>query len=249
MPNRQKTISFGGERVDLTDRDTDELKQMDSFLGRHTDAEVAGERARGGTGVSERAQDYSRRQIRVQRELEARQLEPAADVGLFETSPTQPTDIGREPDGEFARPEQDPDIRPAPIDRSTETGRFGVDPFDLSTGVLASGGAADTNGREQFEFPDTTLSFARTRLNEKVFGKGRDDLNDLRQRVTPGEPLELDRGEFDTFRRAVSEGAQEAGERAERMDANIFGDTDEQAKFAREAQRGLVNNPPSFGTR
>lgn len=59
----------------------------------------------------------------------------SAGGGFFTQSPTQPTDIGREADGEFARPESSPDIAPAPIDRDAGTGRFGLDPFDITAGV------------------------------------------------------------------------------------------------------------------
>jgi hypothetical protein len=52
--------------------------------------------------------------------------------------PSQPTDIGREADGEFARPESAPDIEPAPVARETETGEFGLDPFDLTSEFTTS---------------------------------------------------------------------------------------------------------------
>lgn len=58
----------------------------------------------------------------------------SAGSGFFTTAPTQPTDIGREADGEFARPESAPDIAPAPIDRDRKSGRFGLDPFDVPFG-------------------------------------------------------------------------------------------------------------------
>jgi hypothetical protein len=48
--------------------------------------------------------------------------------------PSRPTDIGRESDGEFARPERAADIEPAPIARESNTGEFGLDPFDLTSG-------------------------------------------------------------------------------------------------------------------
>lgn len=48
--------------------------------------------------------------------------------------PQRRTDIGREPDGEFGRPETDPEIAPAPIARDNESGKFGLDPFDLTSG-------------------------------------------------------------------------------------------------------------------
>jgi len=62
------------------------------------------------------------------------------DSGFFTAAPTQPTDIGREADGEFARPESSPDIAPAPIDRDRKTGEFGIDPFDMTAG----GGVLDS---------------------------------------------------------------------------------------------------------
>jgi len=46
----------------------------------------------------------------------------------------RPTDIGREADGEYARPESAPDIAPAPVARNTRNGEFGLDPFDLTSG-------------------------------------------------------------------------------------------------------------------
>lgn len=54
--------------------------------------------------------------------------------GTFARGPTTPTDIGRESDGEFARPERAADIEPAPIARESNTGEFGLDPFDLTSG-------------------------------------------------------------------------------------------------------------------
>ena len=48
--------------------------------------------------------------------------------------PVRQTDIGREADGEFARPDSAPDVRHAPIARQDNTGEFGIDPFDLTPG-------------------------------------------------------------------------------------------------------------------
>ena len=101
--------------------------------------------------------------------------------------------------------------------------------------------------RRQFDLPDETLSFARTQLNKKVYSEGRDDLDDLRERVTPGEPVELDRSEFRTVKNVVFDAADGAKDRAERMDRNIFGDTDEQAAFAETARQGIISNPFSSG--
>lgn len=100
--------------------------------------------------------------------------------------------------------------------------------------------------RKEYEFPDWTLSRGRTYLNKKVYQEGRDDLNDLRERITIGETLELSSDEYDTFQRVVREGAQDELESLEGMEANIFGDAEEQREIAREAKQGIINNPPSF---
>jgi hypothetical protein len=78
---------------------------------------------------------------------------------------TRPTDIGREPDGEYARPESDPDIAPASVARNTETGEFGLDPYDLTSGgigegvgLLSSGGTTESReieyGGEQIDLTE-----------------------------------------------------------------------------------------------
>jgi len=64
--------------------------------------------------------------------------EPVGGESVFRGTST-PTDIGRAADGEFARPETEPDIEPQPIARNNETGRFGLDPFDLSSGGVGEG--------------------------------------------------------------------------------------------------------------
>lgn len=120
------------------------------------------------------------------------------------------------------------------------------DPFQIPD----SGGALDASGggRQEFDFPAETISFARTQLNEQVFGEGRDELDDLRTRFGSGdETVELDRSEFQTVKNVVFDAADEAKDRAERMDANIFGDTDDQAAFAETARQGIISNPPAFG--
>jgi len=119
------------------------------------------------------------------------------------------------------------------------------DPYDMSDG---RGPLSDGNRRKtELDLPDETLSFARTQLNEKVYGEGRGDLDDLRERVSPGETIEVDRSEYQALKNAVFQGANEANDRAKEMDRNIFGDTDEQAAFANTARQGIINNPPSFG--
>jgi len=165
--------------------------------------------------------------------------------------PTTPTDIGRTETGRFDRPDTDPAVDPQPIARDKSTGRFGLDPFDIGASLGGLGGTDEEFGggvenRQQFDLPDQTVATARTQLNEEVFGEGRDELDDLRQRMTVGEPVELDRDEYQTVRRVVSDRRRDAEDRAERMDRNIFGDTSEQADRARRAEQGLINNPPTF---
>ena len=45
-----------------------------------------------------------------------------------------PTDIGRTPTGQFDRPDRDPGVSPESIARDTQTGRFELDPFDITSG-------------------------------------------------------------------------------------------------------------------
>jgi len=70
--DESREIEFGGEQVDLTERDTDELEQMNSFLSRNIDAEVDAQRAKGGFGTSDFAQEYSEKQTEVALELDRR---------------------------------------------------------------------------------------------------------------------------------------------------------------------------------
>jgi len=67
-----RRIEFGGEQVDLTQQDTGELESMNDFFKRNVDAEVDAERARGGFGTSEFAQNMSSRQVEVATELDRR---------------------------------------------------------------------------------------------------------------------------------------------------------------------------------
>jgi len=106
---------------------------------------------------------------------------------------------------------------------------------------------SDGNDGMVFDFPEWTISRGQTYLNEKVYGGDREDLRPLREKLAdtrPSEEIELERGEYQTFQQIVREGAQEEIERADRMEANIFGDTDEQAEIAQQALRGIINNPP-----
>ena len=59
----------------------------------------------------------------------------SADSPLFETPVApQATDIGRRASGRFDRTHREPDISTEPIARDQQTGRFQVDPFDLTPG-------------------------------------------------------------------------------------------------------------------
>jgi len=103
------------------------------------------------------------------------------------------------------------------------------------------------NSGKTVELPAWTLSRGQTYLNEKVYGEEREDLRPLREKVRraePGQPVSFEPGEYDTFQRIVREEAKEEIDRADRMEANIFGDTDEQAEVAKQALQGIINNPP-----
>lgn len=78
----------------------------------------------------------------VRDELKSRQRMGGEARGAIE-----PTDIGREPDGEYARPESAPDIEPAPIAREQRTGEFGLDPFDLTSSTAGVGVDTTFGGR------------------------------------------------------------------------------------------------------
>ena len=65
-------IEFGGEVVDLTERDREDLETFDKMLSRNVDAEVEAQRARGGTRPSELAQDFAQRQGAVSAEIQFR---------------------------------------------------------------------------------------------------------------------------------------------------------------------------------
>jgi len=67
-----RVVEYGGDQVDLREQSTDDLEQINSFLSRNIDAEVEAQRAKGGTGVSDFAQDLSRRQGKVSAELNRR---------------------------------------------------------------------------------------------------------------------------------------------------------------------------------
>ena len=57
--------------------------------------------------------------------------------GLFR-GPSSPTDIGRTDSGRFDRPDTDPDVDPAPVARDRDSGRFGLDPFDITSSTVGT---------------------------------------------------------------------------------------------------------------
>ena len=108
-----------------------------------------------------------------------------------------------------------------------------------------SRGTAKSSG-ELYDFPDWTVSRGQTYLNEKVHGEERDDLRGLRDKLDVGEPVQLDKSEYQTFQRVVLEGAKKEKEQLKGMDANIFGDAEKQREIADEAMQGIFNNPPKY---
>lgn len=97
----------------------------------------------------------------------------------------------------------------------------------------------------EVDLPDWTASRLRTELNKQVYEEDREDLEDLRERVSVGEgTTDFTPYEYTEARALLKERKAESEERAERMDANIFGDTEQQAEIDAEALRGLQNNPP-----
>jgi hypothetical protein len=67
-----RLVEYGGEQVDLTEKSTDDLEQINSFLSRNIDAEVEAQRAKGGMGTSDFAQELAQRQGKVSAELNRR---------------------------------------------------------------------------------------------------------------------------------------------------------------------------------
>ena len=65
-------------------------------------------------------------------------LGSSSPSGTFARGPTTPTDIGRTGEGRFDRPDTDPDVEPDSIARNQQTGRFSVDPFDISSSLIGT---------------------------------------------------------------------------------------------------------------
>jgi len=101
--------------------------------------------------------------------------------------------------------------------------------------------------RKRFDFPKKTTAPLNTELNRRVYSEGEDRLDDLRERVSRANRndtgLSLTRSEHSQVTNMLRDKTERAEDVAERMDANIFGDTEEQAEIARDAQRGLRSDP------
>ena len=89
-----------------------------------------------------------------------------SDRQLFETPVApQATDIGRRESGRFDRRHTDPDISTEPIARDQQSGRFQVDPFDITPGYEGAPPARDAD-RFDVEDPDTLADVFRTGWDE-----------------------------------------------------------------------------------
>lgn len=104
--------------------------------------------------------------------------------------------------------------------------------------------------RSRYNFPDVTLGELRTELNRRVEVEGNHELDGLRNRVARatqgvdgGRGLSLTNAEHARVTTILSDNRDDAEDRAERMDANIFGNTDEQAERSRSALRGVYSDP------
>ena len=93
-----------------------------------------------------------------------------SDRQLFETPVApQATDIGRRSSGRFDRTHREPDISTEPIAREQQTGRFQVDPFDLTPGYE---GAQTTSGPFSGDLPREDRETIRA-IEQSSFATGR----------------------------------------------------------------------------
>lgn len=143
LPSEMSREAFGSEPTD-TEAEVVDIVEETKHTG--VDSKIEQELAILETDAGERHRvntDHTNSELDAQAGgVTMRPLDSGPDIGrdtFFGTPPTRPTDIGREPDGEFDSPDTKDDVRPAPIDRNTETGRFGVDPFDLTSGGFGDG--------------------------------------------------------------------------------------------------------------
>ena len=116
-------------------------------------------------------------------------------VSIFR-GPTTPTDIGRTGTGRFDRPDTDPDVDPAPIARDDRTGRFGLDPFDITSSTAGvsvdttfggsnGGGALDHTG-SSFD-PDRDEREAIRQLERNSPGREAEQIEKVRLYDDPPE--------------------------------------------------------------
>ena len=77
----------------------------------------------------------------------------------------QATDIGRRSSGRFDRTHREPEISTEPIAREQQTGRFQVDPFDITPGYEGAPPAGDAT-RFDVEDPDTLADVYETGWDE-----------------------------------------------------------------------------------
>lgn len=171
--------------------------------------------------------------------LEVAQRPGVAEQDFEKEAPTR----GRDP---TIGPEPSSERLPAPIKENLASGKSADVSFVQAEQTRSEN--QRNNQRQEFDFPAWTISRGQTYLNEKVYGEGRNDLEPLRNRVADTKPSEdslaLTDAEYNTFQRIVRSEAKEEIERADRMEANIFGDTDQQAEVAEQALQGIINNPP-----
>jgi hypothetical protein len=107
-------------------------------------------------------------------------------------------------------------------------------------------------GPRAVTLPKTTLAEMQTELNKQVYEKGRDDLRETREKVRRAKgfgdegpkPLPLTSYEQTEMTALLTERKEEAEDRAERMDRNIFGSTEDQAERANNALQSMIANPP-----
>lgn len=97
--------------------------------------------------------DYNRQSTFDDEQFGPSSMERADNETIFRGT-TSPTDIGRTDRGTFDRPDTDPDVEPQPIARNNETGRFGLDPFDIGASLSGVGRTDQQLGEPQREIED-----------------------------------------------------------------------------------------------
>lgn len=121
--------------------------------------------------------------------------------------------------------------------------------------MRGDGGNGDNGGREStdtgpnrraYNLPAWTQSRLQTELNRQVYQEGNNEFEDLRERVkeagSPKDdtPVMLSSTEHARVTQLLKDRKERTEDLAERKEANIFGDTEEQAEIDRKAFRGLM---------